>query len=252
MDSPPHVGLLVTCLVDLFRPTVAWATVRLLEAAGCRVSVPEQQTCCGQPASSQGANDEARAVARQVIEAFAEFDYVVLPSGSCAATLRHQYPTLFADDPAWSERAQQLAKRTYELTSFLVDVLGFDGIHEVLNVKVAYHDSCHGYRELCIRAQPRTLLEQIDGLELVDPAEPETCCGFGGSFCVKYPEIAARMAGSKADAISSTGAQMVIGGDLGCLLNLAGTLSRRRAAIEVRHVAEVLAGMTDVPPIGGH
>jgi L-lactate dehydrogenase complex protein LldE len=247
--APPHVGLLVTCLVDLFRPSVGFASVRLLERAGCRVTVPPQQTCCGQPAFSQGADDAARAIARQVIETFADFDYVVLPSGSCAATLRRHYPDLLADDAAWAARARQLAERTYELTSFLDEIVQLTDITTVRDAEFAYHDSCSGLRELGIRAQPRRLLELVDGLREVPLANPEGCCGFGGAFCVKYASIASRMAADKADQVDGSGAGLLLGGDLGCLLNLAGTLRRRGQSTEVRHVAEILADLTDLPGI---
>ncbi|MDX1594460.1 MAG: (Fe-S)-binding protein [Gammaproteobacteria bacterium] len=246
----PHVGLFVTCLVDLFRPTVGFAAVRLLERAGCRVTVPDAQTCCGQPAASQGAAEEARAVARQVIETFDRFDYVVLPSGSCAATLRCHYPELLADDPAWAERARHLAGRSHELLSFLTDIMHLTDINTVYDGKIAYHDSCSGMRELGIHAQPRQLLGLVDGLREVPVADAEACCGFGGAFCVKYPGVAARMAEAKCRGIAQSGAELLLGGDLGCLLNLAGTLGRQGAATEVRHVAELLADLTDIPPIG--
>jgi len=248
--APPHVGLFVTCLVDLFRPSVGFATVRLLERAGCRVSVPAEQTCCGQPAFSQGAREEARALARQVIETFSGFDYVVLPSGSCAATLRRHYPELLADDPAWASRARALSERTHELTSFLTDVIQFTEINTVYDGKVAYHDSCSGLRELGIREQPRRLLGLIDGLRETPLANPEGCCGFGGAFCVKYPGISDRLATDKSRQVVESGADLLLGGDLGCLLNLAGTLRRQGATTEVRHVAEVLADQTEAPPIG--
>jgi L-lactate dehydrogenase complex protein LldE len=248
--APPHVGLFVTCLVDLFRPSVGFATVRLLERAGCRVSVPAEQTCCGQPAFSQGAREEARALARQVIETFSGFDYVVLPSGSCAATLRRHYPELLADDPAWANRARALSERTHELTSFLADVIQFTEINTVYDGKVAYHDSCSGLRELGIREQPRRLLGLIDGLHETPLANPEGCCGFGGAFCVKYPGISDRLATDKSRQVVESGADLLLGGDLGCLLNLAGTLRRQGATTEVRHVAEVLADQIEAPPIG--
>jgi L-lactate dehydrogenase complex protein LldE len=248
--APPHVGLFVTCLVDLFRPSVGFASVRLLERAGCQVSVPGEQTCCGQPALSQGARDEARAIARQVIETFSGFDYVVLPSGSCTATLRRHYPELLADDPAWAKRARQLAERTHELTSFLKDIIQFTDINTVHEGLFAYHDSCSGMRELGIREQPRQLLGLIDGLREVPLANPEGCCGFGGAFSVKYPEISARLADAKCQEVAASAAPLLLGGDLGCLLNLAGTLRRQGSTTEVRHVAELLADLTDAPPIG--
>lgn len=252
MSQPrPTVALFVTCLVDLMRPAVGFAAVKLLEDAGCDVVVPAAQTCCGQPAYNSGDSKDARAVARGVIEAFAGFDYVVLPSGSCGGTIRVHYAEMFADDPVWLDRARDLARRTYELTTFLADVRKVGPIEGELEAVTAYHDSCSGLRELKIRPQPRQLLSGIRGLELREMADGDACCGFGGLFCVKYPEISEKMVDVKVDAILATGADMLLGGDMGCLMNMAGRLQRRGCPVQVRHVAEVLAGTTaDVPPIG--
>jgi len=246
----PTVGLFVTCLVDMFRPSIGFATLKLLEDAGCTVVVPAEQTCCGQPAFNSGDNKDARAIARQVIAAFEGVDYVVAPSGSCAGMIREHYPELFADDPAMAQRAQYVAKRTYELTSFLVDVLGVSKVEARLDAKVTYHDSCSGLRELEVKAQPRRLLAGVAGLSLTELPGAEVCCGFGGTFCVKYPEISDKMVTNKAEEVVATGADTLLAGDLGCLLNMAGKLKRLGAGTEVRHVAEVLAGMTDTPAIG--
>ena len=248
--TPPRVGLFVTCLVDLTRPSVGFAAVKLLEDAGCRVSVPAAQTCCGQPAYNTGDNDDARPIAAQVIAAFEGFDYVVAPSGSCAGMIRRHYPALFADQPAMARRAQALAAKTFELVSFLVDVLKVGSVAASYAGTATYHDSCSGLRELGVKAQARALLDKINGLTLKEGRESEVCCGFGGLFCVKYPEISGRMVDSKVDDIVATGADTLLAGDLGCLINIAGRLSRRGAAVRVRHVAEVLAGMTDQPAIG--
>ncbi len=245
-----RVALFVTCLVDLFRPTVGFAAVRLLEAAGCTVSVPKAQTCCGQPAYNSGDQADTRAIARQVIDAFEEYDYVVAPSGSCAAMIREHYPALFDDEPETAQRAHRLARRTHELVSFLRDIRAVDAVDAEYAGSVTYHDSCSGLRELDVKRQPRDLLESVRGLELVDLPDAETCCGFGGTFCVKYPEISDRMVTDKAAAIEGTGAGTLLAGDLGCLMNMAGKLKRRGAAVRVRHVAEVLAGMTGTPAIG--
>jgi len=249
-DEPLRVGLFVTCLVDLFRPSVGFAAVKLLEDAGCTVEVPRAQTCCGQPAYNSGDRAGARAIAAQVVAAFEGFDHVVAPSGSCAGMLRRHYPALLADDPALAPRARRLAERSHELVSFLTDVIGaappparYDGV-------VTYHDACSGLRELGIKAQPRKLLAGVAGLTLAELPESEVCCGFGGTFCVKYPEISNRMVGDKAAGVAQTGADTLLAGDMGCLLNLAGKLKRDGSPVRVRHVAEVLAGMTDAPPIG--
>lgn len=249
--SRPKVALFVTCLVDLMRPSVGFAAVKLLEDAGCEVAVPAAQTCCGQPAYNSGDAKDAAAIARNVIRTFEGFDYVVVPSGSCAGTITVHYPDLFKDDAKMARRARELAGRTYELTTFLADVLKVGPITGRHPRVAAYHDSCSGLRELHIHDQPRALLAGIEGLELREMKTAETCCGFGGLFCVKYPEISEKMVDVKVDDIKATGADMLLGGDLGCLMNMAGRLYRRGEEIEVRHVAEVLAGTTaDAAPLG--
>ena len=242
--APPRVALFVTCIVDLIRPGVGFAAVKLLEDAGCRVSVPAAQTCCGQPAYNAGMRQNARAIAEQVITAFAGFDYVVAPSGSCAAMIKVHYPQLLASDAA-----RDLAARTHELMEFLVDVRGVQDVSARLDGAAAYHDSCSGLRELGIKDQPRALLATVDGLSQSDYQGAETCCGFGGLFCVKYPDIANKMADDRLRAIENSGADYLLGGDLGCLCHLAGKMRRAGSNVRVRHVAEVLAGMTDGPAL---
>jgi L-lactate dehydrogenase complex protein LldE len=244
-----RVGLFVTCLVDMIRPSVGFAAVKLLEDAGCTVEVP-RQSCCGQPAFNSGDRATAEAIARQVIVAFAQFDYVVAPSGSCAGMIKVHYPELFHGDPNWQPHADALADKTYELTSFLVDVCGVDRVAARLDATATYHDSCSGLRELGVRDQPRRLLASVAGLRVAEMPDANVCCGFGGTFCVKYPDISNAIVGKKAAAVAATGASLLLAGDLGCLMNMAGKLQRDGAAIEVRHVAEVLAGMTDAPAIG--
>ena len=251
MPEPARVALLVTCLVDLFRPSVGFAAVKLLEAAGCTVEVPRAQTCCGQPAYNSGDRDDAKAIARQVIAAFAGYEYVVAPSGSCAGMIRVHYPEMFADEPAMRAQAEELAARTHELVSFLVDIRGMTEVTAAWDKTVTYHDACSGLRELGVKAQPRRLLASVAGLELSELPGAEVCCGFGGTFCVKYPEISDKMVADKALDIAASGAAAVLSGDLGCLLNIAGKLSRLGSQVEARHVAEVLADMADeVPAIG--
>ena len=249
-ETPPTVGLFVTCLVDLFRPSVGFAAVALLERAGCQVVVPRGQTCCGQPAYNSGARDIAAGIARNVIEAFDGLDYVVAPSGSCAAMLKLHLPGLFEKGSASHARAEHLAERIWELMSFLIDVRGFTHMPASYNGGAAYHDGCSGLRELGVRDQPRRLLSSVDGLELQEIDDAEVCCGFGGAFCVKYPAISGAMVERKADAIEAAGVRVVLSGEMGCLINIAGTLSRRGSDIEARHAAEILAGMTDAPAIG--
>jgi L-lactate dehydrogenase complex protein LldE len=246
-----RVALFVTCLVDLFRPTVGFAAVKLLEDAGCTVEVPRRQTCCGQPAYNSGDRADSKAIALQVFDAFAGYDYVVAPSGSCAGMLRVHYPELFADDSENLPRARELAERSWELVSFLVDVCGMQAVVANWQRTITYHDACSGLRELGVKLQPRQLLASVAGLSIAELPGAEVCCGFGGTFCIKYPEISDKMVSDKATDIAATGVEAVLAGDLGCLLNMAGKLYRQGRHVEVRHVAEVLAGMTGgVPPIG--
>ncbi len=247
--SQPRVGLFVTCLVDIIRPSVGFAAVKLLEDAGCKVIVPSQ-TCCGQPAYNAGDRATAKALARQAIDAFEDCDYVVAPSGSCGGMLAKHYPGLFAGEPELAIRAERFAEKSYELVSFLVDVLGVEKVAARYDGTVAYHDSCAGLRELGVKAQPRRLLAGVEGLTLVELNEAETCCGFGGLFAAKYGELSNAIVSRKADDIRGAKANTVLAGDLGCLMNIAGKLQREGSAVVARHVAEVLAGMADGPAIG--
>ena len=244
-ESGPHIGLLATCLVDSWRPSVGFAAVKLLEEAGCRVSVPSAQTCCGQPAYNSGDRSDAIALARRVIDQFEGFDYVVAPSGSCAGMLRCHFPKLFGDDPVMARRARALADKSWELVSFLTDVRGVENTGSRFAGTITYHDGCAGLREMGVRDQPRRLLSGLPGVTLKEHETAEVCCGFGGTFCVKYPQISVAMADAKIEAIRASGADTLLAGDLGCLLNLAGRLSRRGQKIQARHVAEVLADMAE-------
>ena len=246
----PQVALFVTCLVDLFRPSVGFASIKLLEDAGCLVEVPKLQSCCGQPAYNTGDIGETKKIAKQVIETFESYDYVIIPSGSCAGMLSRHYPMIFTNDNEWLERANKLADRAYELLSFLTDVLKIDSIESDFKGVVTYHDSCSGLRELSIHEQPRKLMDKIEGLHLRELPDSNVCCGFGGTFCVKYADISDRMVENKVNQIIETGAQTLLAGDLGCLMNMAGKLQRIGSRLKVRHVAEVLAGMTRGPAIG--
>jgi L-lactate dehydrogenase complex protein LldE len=252
MPSPkqPSVGLFVTCLVDLFRPNVGFAAVKLIEDAGCRVFVPAAQTCCGQPAYNSGDRADARAIAEGVIQAFEPYDYVVAPSGSCAGMMKSHYGDLFRGDASWASRVGAFTAKTYELVSFLTDVIGIGAVEASFAGSVTYHDSCSGLRELGIQKQPRKLLASVEGLTLAEMRDPDVCCGFGGTFCVKYPDISNAIVERKTADIETTGATTLLAGDLGCLMNMAGKLKREGSKIEVRHVAEVLAGMADGPAIG--
>lgn len=236
------VALFVTCLVNLFRPQIAFAAVKLLEQAECTVIVPEEQTCCGQPAYNNGDRKNAISIAKKVITVFQHFDYVVVPSGSCAGMIIKHYSELFQNDLDWVEKAKEFASKTFELITFLTDVLKITNTETVYAETVTYHDSCSGLRELNIKKQPRQLLSSVKGLTLKELPDCEVCCGFGGTFCVKYPDISNKMVADKVTAIQSTEAQTVLAGDLGCLLNIEGKLKRLHSKIKVLHIAEVLAG----------
>ncbi len=246
----PSVALLVTCIADLFRPSVAFASLQLLEQAGCEVTVPEQQTCCGQPAYNTGDYRSGRAIARQVIETFADYNFVVAPSGSCAGMMHQHYPALFEDDGEWRGRARDLASRSWEVTSFLTEVMQFKPDLSNASGKYTYHDSCAGLRELGIKEQPRQLLKASRGIDIQELNQTEVCCGFGGTFCAKMPDISEKMVDDKLDNALASGADTLLGGDLGCLLNLAGRAKRRNLDLDVRHVVEVIAGADQHPAIG--
>lgn len=242
-NSPHNVGLFITCLADLFRPQIGFAAAHLIEQCGCKVSVPPQ-SCCGQPAYNNGDDEKTRVLAKNFIDKFEQFDYVVAPSGSCAAMVKVHYPKLLSDHPIWSERAQNLANKSYELAQFLVDVMPLKRALKPTPLandkKITYHDSCAGLRELGIRAQPRKLLSQCAGISIDEMNSSEICCGFGGTFCVKYPEISTRLVDNKISGIDEVDADIVLGGDLGCLMNIAGRLTRCGKQTRVFHFAEWL------------
>jgi len=241
MSMRPRVGLLVTCLVDLIRPRIADAARKLLEQAGCDVEIPKAQTCCGQPAWNSGADRHAQDLARQVIGQFGHFDYVVVPSGSCAGMIKRHYVEALPGDA----KATAMAAKTHELLSFLVNVRCVKNVAAHCSARACYHDSCSSLREMRVKEEPRQLLGTVDGLELRELTDAEVCCGFGGLFAVKYPEISARMADDKiADAVA-TGTDMLIGGDLGCLLHLQRRMRKTGKRLIVRHAAEVLAGESE-------
>ncbi|MGQ0752326.1 MAG: (Fe-S)-binding protein [Betaproteobacteria bacterium] len=237
-----RVALFVTCLVDLMRPRIGFAALKLLEAAGCEVTVPKTQTCCGQPGYNSGDRKSALALARKVLQEFEDCDYVVAPSGSCAGMIRTHYPALFSGEPE-RERVQRLCERTFELTDFLVNIAKLENVSGSFAGRVTYHDSCSGLRELGVKRQPRSLLAKVGGLTLQEMNEAEVCCGFGGTFAVKFGDISTHIADRKCENIAACGADAVVLGDLGCMLNIEGRL-RRRGDIKTKvlHVAEVLAG----------
>jgi L-lactate dehydrogenase complex protein LldE len=246
---PVQAALFVTCLIDLFRPSAGFAAAKLLEEAGCDVSAPASQTCCGQPAYNSGDRKSAKELARRVIAAFEHFQYIVVPSGSCAGMLCKHYPGLFdpETEPSWHARATAFAARVFELTAFLSDVLGVDFAGRAYPHRVTYHDSCSSFREMGVAAQPRKLLRSLDGIQFAEMSDREVCCGFGGTFSVKYPDISNAMVTQKAARVRETKAEILTGADLGCLMNIAGKLSREGLSIEVRHIAEILAGEYSEP-----
>jgi L-lactate dehydrogenase complex protein LldE len=235
------VGLFVTCLIDLVRPSIGFATLKLLEDAGCEVVVPESQTCCGQPGYNSGAREASKALARKVLAEFRGCDYIVAPSGSCSGQVRvHYVEDLFRDEPERAE-FEKLAAKWYELSEFLVDVLKLDAVPGRFEGDLTYHDSCAGLRELGVKKQPRALLEK-SGAKVTEMADCEKCCGFGGTFSVKLGDISTRMAENKCANIHASGARAVVGGDLGCLLNIEGRLRREGDhKTKVLHFAEILA-----------
>jgi L-lactate dehydrogenase complex protein LldE len=241
-----RVGFFITCLVDLMRPEIAESAVKLLEAAGCSVEVPMTQTCCGQPGFNSGDTPAARDLARKYLAEFERFEYVVVPSGSCGGMIRTHYPALFADDPDLRNRISAIAARTWELTSFLHDVLKVKSVPGGFQGEITYHDSCSGLRELGVQAQPRALLAMSPGVRLTEMKDARACCGFGGTFAVKYGDISTAIVDEKIERIRSSGAPCVVLGDLGCMLNIEGRLRRTGdTTTRVLHVAQVLAG--DVP-----
>ena len=238
-----RVGFLVTCLVDSMRPRIGFAAIELLEAAGCEVIVPEQQTCCGQPGYNSGDRKSAKAMALKFLAEFEAFDYVVLPSGSCAGMIRAHYPDLCKDDPALLARCIAVGARTFELTDFLANIAKLKTMPGTFHGALTYHDSCSGLRELDVYKQPRALLANMPGVAINEMVESTTCCGFGGTFSVKYGELSTRMADNKCRHIAATHAGTIAGGDLGCLLNIEGRLRRNGdSTTRVMHIAEVLAG----------
>ena len=236
-----RVSLFVTCLIDQLRPEVGEATVAVLERAGCEVHFDPRQTCCGQPACNSGYREDARAVARQALEALEGDDPVVVPSGSCAAQLVH-LADLFEEGSSEHARAKALAPRIHELSSFLVDELGVESLPSGYRGRVTWHDACHGLRDLGTRDQPRRLLRAVEGVDLVEMASCETCCGFGGTFSVKMPELSVAMADRKLDELEQAGLDAVVSADLSCLMQLGGRLQERGSSVRTLHLAEVLAG----------
>ena len=237
----PDVALFVTCVVDTLFPDVGMSMVQVLERAGCRVQFPADQTCCGQPAFNSGYRDEARQVARHFLRVFRDAEYVVSPSGSCTSMVSHHYAQLFEHEPDTMAEVHRLEARTFEFSKFLTDVLQVEDVGARMDAVVTYHDSCHALRELKIKSGPRRLLANVTGLELREMDAAEECCGFGGTFSVKFPEISGGMVRTKIDSILRTGANVVVSIDSSCLMQIQGALERAGSPVKAMHLAEVLA-----------
>ncbi|VVE11689.1 Fe-S oxidoreductase [Pandoraea capi] len=238
-----RVGLFVTCLIDMMRPEIGFSTLKLLETAGCEVVIPDSQTCCGQPGYNSGERAIARDLAQKFLDEFESFDYVVVPSGSCGGMVKAHYGDLFADDPELMGRYERLRPRVYELTDFLVNVLHIDTVPGDYNGEVTYHDSCSGLRELGVKTQPRALLAKMPGVRMTEMKDCQACCGFGGTFALKYGNISTAIVDEKCANIAASGAPAVVLGDLGCMLNIEGRLRRTGdTKTRVLHIAQVLAG----------
>lgn len=234
------VSLFITCLADAFYPKVGQSVVHLLRQHGCTIDFPEEQVCCGQPAYNSGYSAESKRAAKQLITAFSHSEYVVTPSGSCAAMIRHYYPTLLAEDEQWHDKAKRLAAKTYEFSEFMIRVLGVTHLEAEFEGVATYHHSCHMKRGLGIEEEPLQLLRNIKGLQLIDLPYSEDCCGFGGTFAVKMSQISEEMVDEKVEHILSTGANILVGSDMACLMNIAGRLRRLGHATQVYHVAELV------------
>ncbi|THB81193.1 MAG: (Fe-S)-binding protein [Desulfobacteraceae bacterium] len=240
MPGTPPVSFFVQCLVDAMYPEVGHAMLRLFEHLDIGVNIPLEQTCCGQPAFNSGYRRDAEAAAKHFIRTFESAAAIVSTSGSCVDMVRHQYPVLFRDDPQWLERARRVGAKTFELTQYLVDVKGVTDIGARYAARVTYHDSCHLSRNLGVARQPRELISQVRGVDFIEMDQPQRCCGFGGTFSVKYPEISTAILDDKIDQILATGADTVVGCDISCLMNIEGRLKRRKIPVTVMHISELL------------
>ncbi len=240
-EAPPRVALFATCLGDTMFPEAPKATVRLLERLGCRVEFPLAQTCCGQMHTNTGYRARARSSVRTFVDAFADYEAVVAPSGSCAASVRHQHAMVAADDPALAQEVEQLTPRVYELSEFLVSVLGVTDVGAYFPHRVTYHPTCHSLRLLRVGERPAQLLQAVRSLDLVQLPEWDQCCGFGGTFALKNPDVSVAMGTDKARHVQETGAEVLCAGDSSCLMHIGGLLNRQRSGVRVMHLAEILA-----------
>lgn len=233
------VSLFITCLCDMFHPNIGKDTVEVLERFGCDVDFPEAQTCCGQPAFNSGYLRQSKKAMKQMIRSFEHAHYIVGPSGSCVSMLK-EYPKIFAGDKEWEEKAKEFAEKVYELTQFLVDVLKVTNVGSNFKGTVTYHPSCHMTRILGVKDAPVILLQNIKGVDLIELPKKENCCGFGGTFAIKNAAISSEMAAEKSQHISETKAEYLVGGDMACLMNIGGMMSREGKNVKVIHIAEIL------------
>ena len=241
MNDTKTVTLFIQCLVDGIYPEIGEAMVRIFRKLGISLTCPTKQTCCGQPAFNSGYRREAGVAAQRFISIFETADAIVCPSGSCVTMVRHHYPQLFENDASWLRRARHVAAKTYELTEYLVDILKVDDVGAHYDGTITYHDSCHLLRNLRVKEQPRRLLRKVSGAEFIEMHDSDRCCGFGGSFSFKYADISAAMVEDKVNNIISSGADTVVGCDMGCLMNIQGMLSRKGSPIKSMHIAQILA-----------
>jgi len=240
-NSKKTVTLFVQCLVDGIYPEVGEAIVQIFHKLGIHITCPSDQTCCGQPAFNSGYRREAKTAAKRFISIFESAEVIVCPSGSCVTMVRHHYPPLFDKDETWFQRAKHVADKTYELTEYLVDVLGVEDLGAHYAGRITYHDSCHLLRNLRVKEQPRRLLHKVSGADFVEMYDSDRCCGFGGSFSVKYPDISTAMVEDKVKNIIASGADTVVGCDMGCLMNIQGMLNRKGLSVKTLHIAQILA-----------
>ncbi|HSG31656.1 MAG TPA: (Fe-S)-binding protein [Thermodesulfobacteriota bacterium] len=242
MSFNNNVSLFLTCLVDNMYPNVGTSMVKVLRRAGAHnINIPENQTCCGQPAYNSGYQSEAKEIAIKFLDDFKDSEYIVCPSGSCVSMIKVFYKDLFKNDDNYSDIANVISHNTYELSDFIINILGVSNIGAMYRGKVTYHDSCHALRELGISGQPRELLKNVDGLQLIEMDMHDACCGFGGTFSVKYPDVSTAMLKEKVQCIIDSGADTIVSTDMGCLMNIQGYISRNNISIKVHHIAEILA-----------
>jgi len=239
------VGLFVTCLVDLMRPSIGFASLKLLESAGYEVMVPANQTCCGQPGYNSGDRKAAQALGKKMLKEFSGCDYIVVPSGSCGGMIRAHYPGLLAEFPELTQTVEAIARKTYELTDFLLNVARVDSVPGQFGGTVTYHDSCSGLREMNVKAQPRALLSKVAGLRISEMQQPEQCCGFGGTFAVKNSDVSAAICADKVAAVRRSGAEVLCAADNSCLMHIGGALARVAWGAMLKVVEEIKSGSFD-------